>query len=188
MDNKASTIAGPTLPEETLVLMADWWRRARESQFVHYEGAGLFSKVHLWIGGPAALLATAAGAEAFSSLARQTGSAEKIIVGSVALVAGALAAFQTFLGPAKRADEHRATAAGYASVRRRLEQLKALPPSTVEVEAVIDEVRLEMDRLAKSAPEMPPRAKKRAEARLKEKGEEGIFPLVPRSDSTQRLQ
>jgi hypothetical protein len=177
----------PPLPEESMALLADWWRRARESQYVHYECSSHFSRRHLWLGIPTGALSTVAGLAAFASLATRVGGViGTMVVGLFSISAALLAGLQTFLGLSKRADEHRALAAKYAAVRRKLEQLKTFPPGAHELEVAIDEVRREMDWLAETAPEMPAflKIKARVDTRLKEKGDEGIFRLAPESPKT----
>lgn len=167
------------LSDEILLLLTDWFRRARESQQIHYECSNYFERLHLMLGIPTVVLSTLAGTAVFASLTKELGAHEKIVVGLVSLLAASLASLQTFLNHSKRADKHRATAAGYAAVRRQLEEIKTIPPTADEVPAALEKLRKSMDALAAASPEVPARIKWRVDARVKRKGFEGVFNLPP---------
>ena len=170
------------LPEETVILMTDWFRRARQSQHIHYACANHFARLHLVLGVPTVLLSTLAGTAVFASLSQELGANEKITVGLISILAAVLASLQTFLSLSKRSDNHRITAAKYAAARRLLEELKTYPPETDSLRQAIASVRQEMDALAASASEVPARITRRVEARVKRKGVDGVFHVLPREE------
>jgi hypothetical protein len=169
------------LPEETLLLMTDWFRRVRESQQIHYACSNHFSRLHLLLGIPTVLLSTLAGTAVFASLVKELGANEKIAVGLISLLAASLASLQTFLNLSKRSDNHRTSAARYAGVRRLLEELKTFPPAPEKLPDALAQVRQEMNALAEAAPEVPARIKWRVDARVKARGFDGVYKLAPRA-------
>jgi len=75
----------------------------------HYNAAARWSRYHMLIGLPAALLAAIAGAAAFRD--------QPEWAGSLALVSTALTTVLTFLKPSERAEMHKAVAGQYQSLR-----------------------------------------------------------------------
>src|SRR5262245_42814417 len=156
----------PNDPVSTLI--TDWFRRVRESQYVHYACSDHFTRLHLMLGVPTIILTTLVGTAVFASLDNQNIGKFKIAVGLVSILAAILAGLQTFLGFAERAEKHRATAAGYASVRRKLEILGTFLPDTNEqIKQLVMEVQKDMDDLAKSSPSVPSSIHSRVTANLK---------------------
>ena len=91
----------------------------------HFEAERFWSRVHHWIGVPAALVGGVAGVSAFNQ--------EMLLAGSLAVVAAALAALATFLNPSARAAEHHAAGTKYLSLRNESRFLREtlLNPSDV---------------------------------------------------------
>jgi hypothetical protein len=177
----------PSLDERTDALLTDWYRRTRESQTIHYECGIIFGRRHLLLGIPAIVLSTAAGTAVFSSLETSSTGAMRIAVGLTSILAAVLAALQTFLGLADRADRHRRTGAGYGGVRRLLEQLKTFPPGdTDSLARAVDDIRTRFDALAEASPPVPSRVKKGLDSELKKKGHTGIF-VIPGTDPPTKI-
>lgn len=75
----------------------------------HYNAAARWSRYHLWIGLPAALVAAVAGGAAFEGHPEWAGA--------LALVSTALTTVLTFLKPSERAEIHKAVAGQYQALR-----------------------------------------------------------------------
>ena len=169
------------MPPAVDVLVTDWFRRVRESQFIHYECGTFFSRLHYWLGIPAIMLSTVVGTAVFASAEADLSGRQRIAVGLISIAAAVLMSLQTFLRFAERADRHRATGAGYGSLRRSLEYLKTFPPTGEdELKRAIDEIRAQLDALAKEAPEVPSRMKKKLDAEVKGREHKRIFHLPSR--------
>jgi hypothetical protein len=168
----------PNLTNDAETLLTDWFRRVRESQFIHYECGVWFSRLNFLLGIPTIVLSTAVGTAVFASLESSGTGAQRILVGLVSIVAAVLASLQTFLRFSERADRHRATGSGYGAVRRSLEYLKTFPPGDEDsLKRPFDEIRQQMDALAKEAPEVPSGMKRRLDGEMKGRGTNRIFDL-----------
>lgn len=160
------------------VIVSDWFRRARESQHVHYACGDHFSRRHVWFGVPTIALTTIVGTAVFASLATEAGVALKILVGMTSIVAAVLASLQTFLRYSDRAEKHKTAAAGYSAVRRRLELLTTFPPETADQwRESLEDIRVELDELAQTVPEVPEKIHKAQVAALKRREHKRIFHL-----------
>jgi hypothetical protein len=145
------------------VLIEEWFRRVRVNQHIHYMCANLFSRLHLMLGIPTMVFATAVGTALFVSIEKEATGRIKIIVGLVSLLAAVLSSLQTFLGLSERAEKHRATSARYGAVRRRLELLKTLPRTDQrETSIALAEIKTEIDHIADASPEVPKHVQLRA--------------------------
>jgi hypothetical protein len=164
------------------VLLTDWFRRARESQRVHYECGTHFSRLNYALGIPTIVLTAAVGTAVFASFESAGDGQMRIVVGMVSILSTVLASLQTFLGFAQRADRHRTAGAGYGAIRRSLEFLKTFPPSTAEeLQRAVADIKSRMDTLAESAPEVPARMKKMIDNEIKSKEHRRVFELPARS-------
>ena len=149
---------------ETERVLMDWYRRARESQFAHYTAASRYAVLARLLGIPSVVLSAVAGTALFATLQKETASFDlRLTLGLISVLAGVLAALQTFLGYGERADRHRAAGSAYGAVRREIEQYHAVPPRTAEaVEAVMNRLRQRLDAIAERAPDVPDRTWDRA--------------------------
>jgi hypothetical protein len=149
-------------------VMGAWYRRARESQFAHYDASARYSALARRLGVPTVLLSAAAGTTLFATLQEHSAPPRlRLVVGLVSLLAAILAALQTFLGFAERADKHRAAASAYGAIRRAIEQYQALPPtSRAGAESAMETVRKRLDETSQSAPDVPNRIWVRAQAAI----------------------
>lgn len=75
----------------------------------HFEAGRRWSRVHLWLGLPAAALSAIAGGSAFGG--------HDVLAGSLALVVAGLTAVMTFLSPDDKASRHQLAGARYNAVR-----------------------------------------------------------------------
>ena len=145
--------------EEAERVLTGWYRRARESQFAHYTSASRYAILARLLGIPSVVLSAAAGTALFATLQEETASFDlRLALGLISVLAGVLAALQTFLGFGERADRHRAAGSAYGAVRREIEQYHAVPPRTAEaVEAIMNRLRDRLDTIAEKAPDVPDR-------------------------------
>ena len=94
----------------------------------HFNAADRWSRTHLWIGVPSALLAAAAGASAWKN--------QPEVAGALALVSGAMTAVLTFLDPKSRHAAHHQAGARSLALRNearllRTVELLATPPAAL---------------------------------------------------------
>jgi hypothetical protein len=75
----------------------------------HYNAANRWSRYHLWIGLPSAVLAAIAGGTAFNNMAA--------LAGILAILSTALTTVLTFLKPSEHSENHKAVAGQYLSLR-----------------------------------------------------------------------
>ena len=91
----------------------------------HFEAERFWSRMHHWIGVPAALVGGGAGVSAFNQ--------ETLLAGWLAVVAAALAALATCLNPSAKAVEHHAAGTKYLSLRNESRFLRETWPSPSDV-------------------------------------------------------
>ena len=169
-----------TLNPEVESLTQDWFRRCRESQMVHYEYASLLERRHLYFGVPAIVLSAVVGTAIFSTWGSTANTWLHIVFGLLSMLAAAVSALQTFLNLAERAAKHKSAGASYGAIRRELELLKSLPPTSAEaVQEALLAIKLRMDELADHAPGVPSLFKDKIDERLKRRGHDRIFHLPP---------
>lgn len=148
MTTPESTRYTPPTNEAALVLA--WLRRARESQFSHYNAAKRLGSYGRVFGVPVIIITAIVGASAFASILSQTVPLfAKLIAGLCSLAATVLSSLQTFFKFSERSEKHRIFGAKFGAVRRELEVLhiQAQIKST-ELTAV----RAKLDKLAEEAP------------------------------------
>ena len=75
----------------------------------HYNAASRWGHCHLWIGLPSAVIAAIAGGTAFNDMAE--------LAGTLAIISTALTTVLTFLKPSEHAENHKAVAGQYLTVR-----------------------------------------------------------------------
>jgi len=138
-------------------LLGSWRNVAVESVRMHYDAQRRFSRCHLWIGGTATVLTTVVTA----AVVKEIGGASAAPwfrwgLAIAAVLATILTALNASLGYADRSVGHRTTAAGYAAVRRRIDEELTFGRSSVEEQRRIAEsIRTSLDALSHDAPEVP---------------------------------
>ncbi len=151
--NTKTALYQPPQNERDLVLA--WLRRARESQMAHYEMANILAARESWLGVPVILITTIIGTSVFASLTATTIAPEaKIIVGLLSVLAAVMSSLQTFFKFSERAEKHRATAARFGTIRRKLEVVYAENVG-IEERHYVTAMREELDRLGEEAPHIP---------------------------------
>lgn len=142
-----------TPPQTQPELLHRWLKRARESQFAHYEAASRLKRMNYWFGVPVVAITSIVGTSVFSSTSATEGleNSTRLMLGAISVIAAVLASLQTFLNFSERAEKHRITAARYGAVRRRLEVLLVRCANSVSQDEM-EQVQKDIDGLAADAP------------------------------------
>lgn len=137
-------------------LLEDWHRRFYILQNCHYEVARVHRRRNYYLGVPVALLTVFVGGSIFAALQAEVSASAQMLVGLLSFSAAGLSAIQTFLGYAERAEKNRVAAAHYGSLRRWIEQERALPTTDeAELKDTVTKIRELSDRYATESPEIP---------------------------------
>ena len=155
---------GKKPPDTPRELLDDWYRRARESQFAHYEAVKPLVRANYLLGIPVVILSTFVGTSVFATLQEEVEISTRIIVGSVSVLAAVLASLQTFLRLSERAEKYRAAAVRYGSLRRQIEVV--ISSGTSDVPDPIKAIQEGLDSISSDAPEIPDKIWKRTESLL----------------------
>lgn len=97
--------------------------RAHRMARAQYLAGKRSHSMHTLLGIPVVVLTAVVGTTIFASLGASPDSRLVIVAGLVSLLAAALAALQTFLGFAQRAEKHRTAAAAYGTLKHELDLL-----------------------------------------------------------------
>jgi hypothetical protein len=81
-------------------------------------------RLHYWLGVPTVVLSAMVGTAVFVALGKVVDVWAQVAVGLTSMTAAVLAALQTFLRFAERAEQNRKLAAGFASLRREIEVVR----------------------------------------------------------------
>src|SRR6476619_670260 len=155
-------------PASTEELLQDWYRRAREAQFAHYEAAKPLSRANYNLGIPVALLSGFVGTSIFATLQKDQADIRlRIAVGIISVLAAVLASLQTFLRLSERAEKHRAAAVRYGALRRELET--AIAKGGPYDDKLVHGLREKMDSISSESPEIPTRVWNQIEKQLKDR-------------------
>ena len=154
-------------PSSTEELLQDWYRRARENQFAHYEAIKPLSSGNYKLGIPVAILSGLVGTSIFATLETEADITLRIVIGIISILAAVLASLQTFLRLSERAEKHRAVAVRYGALRRELET--AIAKGGPYQEKLVEGLREKLDSISSEAPEIPDRVWKKIEILLKER-------------------
>ena len=158
-NSKIDDIASGWRPE-TEALLQDWRNRVYAAQAAYYEEATRFKFWHYLLGIAVVVLSTIVGSSAFvESSAFGEGLLKKgtavVLIGLMGSLAAILAGLQTFLKLGESAALHGVAADWYASIRRDIEQLQALPPHLRgNVKENLDAIRHTMNKVGQNAPQL----------------------------------
>jgi hypothetical protein len=123
-DPEAGEHDGPESPAKVQDLLERYRLRAHRMARAQYLAGKRAHSMHIGLGVPVVVLTAVVGTTIFSSLGASPDSALVIVAGLISLLAATLAALQTFLGFAERAEKHRTAAAAYSALKRDLDVLK----------------------------------------------------------------
>lgn len=139
-------------------VLDEWKSRAERALFAHRYAAKGFQALHLWLGIPLVAITALVGTSIFATLESQPYFWVKSITAAASVLAAILAAVQTFVSPQDRRQIHNEAAAGFAAVRRKIEEFEALPvDEKPPAKEFLDCVREELDTLARKYPPVPDR-------------------------------
>ncbi|MCF6459153.1 SLATT domain-containing protein [Pseudoalteromonas sp. MMG024] len=162
--------------EDQKLLLTDWFRRARESQYIHYASAEYYSNKHYWLGIPSMALGVIVGTAVFASFETEATGAFKIALGLISILASVLTALNTFLDFSSKAEKHRTAAAGYSSIRKTLERIKTSEQNYINTfDNEMEKLQKELDALADKSPNPPKKVSKKEINRLKSTEHKKIF-------------
>lgn len=139
-------------------LLRDWARRAHATERAHFHLSSRLSRANTRFGIPVVALTTAVGTSVFATLEHHVGIPLRVLVGMISVLAAVLASLQTFLRFGERSEKHRAAGEAWASLRREIDQMVALPPASLaslgDPKPYLDELRRRMGEVAQQSPEM----------------------------------
>lgn len=142
-------------PDDKRALLISWIRRARESQFSHYEMANIYAGREKKLGIPVIIINAIVGTAAFAAISAEViGTHEKIAVGLLSIIASVLASLQTFFNYNEKSERHRAAGAKYGIVRRKIEDIYTDNTSSYGGEKINNACK-DLDRLAEDSPAVP---------------------------------
>jgi hypothetical protein len=164
-------------------VLEEWHRRVWASQLAHYRRATRLKRANIFLGLPVTTLTAVVGTSLFATLnEQQLPAALRITIGTISVAAAVLSAIQTFFGFAQRADKHVLAADWYAALRRKIEELRAMPPKARgDARKVLDDIRREMNTVSSTFPQIGEPDWRRAAAQfgIKEPPGRGRYRQIP---------
>lgn len=154
---------GQTAPEiapvwdvDTERLLRDWHNRAAAAAMAHYTLANRCRRRNVLLGVPVVVFSTVVGTSLFATLNEASvDSNVRLAIGTISVLAAVLAALQTFLRFAERAERHVLAADWYAAIRRGTAEVLALPPAARQPPTTyLPGVRKEMSKIGQQAPDI----------------------------------
>ncbi len=143
--------------DDELSLLSGWLARVAAGQHAHYLAAGRLRRYNLFLGIPTIVLTTIVGTSLFATLSsanNRVAAWVRLTIGMISILAAVLAAIQTFLRFADRAEHHDVAADWFSAVRRDMEQVKATRSSTADPDSALTAYRKEINRIVQHAPEI----------------------------------
>ena len=116
----------------------------------HYNAAAYWSRIHLWIGVPTAMLAAIASGTAFGD--------QGTIAGCIGIIVTALTALSTFLDPSGKNNAHRSAGNQYLALKnitRIFRELELPGGNQEELKKRIKELAAQRDNLNEASPRIP---------------------------------
>lgn len=106
----------------------------------HYNAADGQNRLHLWLGLPAAIIAAIAGGTALGQ--------ETVAASVLAFISAILVGAMTFLKPSEKAEQHKASASRYHSLRNNLRRFREIElPTNDEVNVLKEKLTQYADTL-----------------------------------------
>ncbi|TLS41653.1 DUF3987 domain-containing protein [Streptomyces montanus] len=150
-------------------VVADWHRRCRQSQRVHYDSGTRCTRINAVLGLANIVLAIFVSSGAFYIISAGTQLYIKVITGVLSVLSVVTAVMQALLRYEQRAAEYKAMSAEYGALRRKLELMVIKAWREGELLQELAAVKERMDELAARSPAIPPGVKKRAVKNLESK-------------------
>jgi hypothetical protein len=139
-------------------LLLVWEKRVWAASMAHYRRATRLRRGHVMLGVPVVVVTALVGTTLFATISsnlEQFSRSWRLVVGGVSVSAAVLSAIQTFFNFGQRADWHVLAADWYMALRRRIEELRALPPEARgDAKQVLDELRKQINQVSSEYPEL----------------------------------
>lgn len=131
-------------------LLQEWHKRVYAAQTAYYDEAERFRRRNYQLGIPVVILSSLVGTAVFSA-----DNLNKLLVGSVSILAAVMASLQTFLKFGENATLHGSAADWFSAIRRDIEEVLALPTHLRgKPKVCLDSIRQEMNRAGQKSPEL----------------------------------
>lgn len=154
MESSNAAEAEASWRPETEVLLQNWHHRVYAAQSAYYLEAERLRRWHLLLGIAVVVLSTIVGSSAFAEKGMGYGL-PSVLIGTMGSLAAILAGLQTFLKLSESAANHGMAADWYATIRREIEELQALPRHLRgNAQSTLDGVRQNMNKAGQAAPEL----------------------------------
>lgn len=149
-------------------ILDSWLIRCRVALVAYNDATNVTLATERRIGIPASILSAIVATSVFSSLGSDPAIEWRIVTGVLALLSSGLAALHTFLRPSEKAEQYREASRQYGSLRRRLEQASAFPPTdTAEKQKLLSELAIALDEAARAHPNVSPIVRELAELKVR---------------------
>jgi hypothetical protein len=137
-------------------VLEQWLTRSRVAIAAYNDAAARGASRARLLGATSAALSAVVATAVFASLEKDPALGWRIATGIVAVVAAGLAAIQTTLKSAERAEQFRETSRGYGRLRRAIERARLFPPTTREdADKLLDALSEEMAEAGRAKPNVP---------------------------------
>ena len=153
----------------TVADMLDHWHTGlRVLHRGHFESAKFYSRRNLWFGVPAIIFSTVIGTTVIGSLENSDDPYIRTLIGLMGITAAVLASLQTFLNYAGRAEQHKAAAVKYGTLRREIEErLATCSPTCPCPDDFCTDLRKRWDDVDMQSPTVPEDIFSKAEKEIK---------------------
>jgi hypothetical protein len=150
--------------EGLLTLLRDWRDYAEWAREVHNVRQSRYAYLNFGFGIPIAVLSITVSTGTIAFLGETIGTLARVFGAFFSLLAGVLAALQTFIKPSERSMERQIAACGYSDLVREIDQCLANPPDSVEkLDQAVKEYGHRLEKLEKVSPGLPIRRYARRE-------------------------
>ena len=139
--------------EGLLTLLRRWREYAEWAREIHNTRQSRYAYLNFGFGIPIAVLSITVSTGTIAFLGETIGTYFRVFGALLSLVAGVLAALQTFIKPSEKSKERQIAACGYSDLVREMDQCLANPPDTIEeLDQVVKEFGDRMEKLEKDSP------------------------------------
>jgi hypothetical protein len=143
---------------QEIQLLERWAARATAAQHAHYFLTSRLRRANLLVGIPVVALTAIVSTSLFATLASDQNHVPvglQWAAAAISLLAGALAAVQTFLRLSQRAEQHMSAGDWFSAIRRDIEVLLAAPDEEREnPQDVLNALRRDLNTAIQKAPEI----------------------------------
>ena len=142
--------------DEAVDLLKDWRNRAYACQTAYFQDSERCRRWNYKLGIPVVVLSTVVGTTIFANELDAQGGSLRYFFGGISVLAAILASLQTFLRFAESANKCAVAGEWYASIRRDIDEMLALPPRLRgNPKKCLDSIRGQMNEAGQKTPELP---------------------------------